>query len=195
MTRKHVKPARKNLGLRATPDRLTQLRQLAERNKTSLQGIFDKWFDALLDGQSGTPDAQETGSTMGLWSELFLRALPGAVVIKRAEDLSIVWVNDGYAAWVGESREALHGRRVGQIWATRESAQTIEERDRQALADECATVEVDDVKDRFGQRIKRLRVRFPIHDKSGNKEYLGAIGFDCEKIHSKLRSQEHEKQE
>jgi PAS domain-containing protein len=190
---KTTKRARRNVGLRATEERLDQLRTIAAKRGISVQALFDEIGDLLIQECARTPDGSIQGRISLVqgddagWRRLFLKALPGVAAIKRADDLTLVWVNEGYESLTGESREALVGRTVGEIWATRESADEIQNHDREARDKDRATVEIETVNGKWGKQI-RLRIRFPIHDQTGKVVYLGAIGFDYEQILSKIQA-------
>ena len=184
---------RRNLGLRATDEMSRQLQSIAESRRTSVQGLFEQVMEGVTSEARArrvemTPPPSNRAQSDDTWRMLFLKSLPAAAVIKRASDLAVVWVNEGYTAMTTESPGALIGKRVGQIWAARESATLIEEHDREALSRGCATVEIENVRDRWGKSLRRLRIRFPIHGEDGDIEYLGAIGFDYDHIVSRLPS-------
>lgn len=180
---------RRNLGIRATRERQANLQRVARARGTSVQAMFDEFVDQLC-SEGREADGPHTNHSDVLpdskWRNLFLKALPAVAAIKRAADLKLVWVNEEYVAMTGEASQSLVGRSVGEIWAARESADLIERHDREALNQERATVEIEEVRDRWGRPLRRLRIRFPIHDGSGEVKYLGAVGFECEQILSRL---------
>ena len=111
--------------------------------------------------------------------------MPAAAVIKH-RDLTVAWVNEGYMAMTIESPEELIGKRVEQIWAARDSAVLIEQHDQEVLDQRRATVQIEEVKDKWGKALERLRIRFPIYNEKGEIQYLGAIGFDYHQIVSRI---------
>jgi hypothetical protein len=174
---------KRNLGLRASPETQQRLKDLAGAWNTSVQSLFDELFATLLSKDAPSSAVIGSSSPMGsaAWAVLFLRSLPGAAVIK-SKDLKVLWVNDGYAHMSHDSRENLIGKKVDQIWATQESATLIQQNDDEVIRTKQATVQVEEVRDLWGQKLKRLRIRFPIFSPSGEVEYLGAIGFDYSTI-------------
>ena len=174
---------RRNLGLRVSEDEHRRLREVAEARRTSVQQLFGQMLADLTSNSTDETPLSDGTLPADHWPALFLKALPGVAVIKHAGDLSIAWVNEGYTLMTGEPLEALIGKRVGQIWATRESAELIEQNDNDALTRGCATVAIEYVKDRrWGTDLRRLRIRFPIRGRDGKPRYLGAIGFDYDKV-------------
>jgi PAS domain-containing protein len=184
---------RSNLGLRATPEVKERLRMISQARGTTVQGLFDELIPQLVseparDGEPGPPAAAPGGSK---WSQLFLKNLPAAAVIKNL-DLKFVWVNEGYMAMTHKSAGDLLGKGVGDNWATRDSAQLIETNDRVVLDQKRATVQIETVKDHWGKTQERFRIRFPIYDDKGEVEYLGAIGFDYQQIENVIRKKDAE---
>lgn len=187
-----MKAKRKNLGLRASPEKQSRLRQLALARGISLQAVFDEAMDKLLSEAQHVANEPPGAGQIGIrpdseWRTLFLRALPAAAAIKSVENLTLVWVNEGYAAMAGEAASSLVGKRVGQIWAARDSAALIEAHDREVLKKNHATVQIEKVKDRWGKSMRRLRIRFPVYGNLGEIQYLGAIGFNYDEILSQIR--------
>ena len=158
---------RKNLGVRATVEDHTKLREIAKIQGKSLQGLFTDVIRQVLSGESEL----ETR---------FLRSLPASAVMKNRAK-KIVWVNPGYAAIAGP-RESLIGKTIREVWASPTSAKEIEEQDDQIFRLKHATIRVETVLDRWGKKLQRLRFRFPIPGSTGEVQYLGAIGFDIEDV-------------
>ncbi len=138
-------------------------------------GVPDGWVGVIVDNTERRQMEEALRRSEQRFAH-FMQFLPGSAWIKDLEG-RYVYANDAAEAIFNRKRDALYGKRDGEVFPNQSAAQ-FAENDRQALTSENGVQVVETLEHADGVVHHSLVSKFPIPGSNGRPAFVGGIAID-----------------